>query len=92
LRRKPEIRVIGVIKLRRRWAEQVTRVSEVSTGFWWGNLTGDHLEDIGVDGRILLKLIFKKYDGEVDWIDLALDRDRRSLVTAVPIKWEYFFD
>jgi hypothetical protein len=41
---------------------------EVHTGFWWGNMrAGDHLEDIGVDGSIILKWIFKKYDeGSVD--------------------------
>jgi hypothetical protein len=35
------------------------------TGFWWGDLMEkDHLEyDIGVDGRIILKLILK-WDGE----------------------------
>jgi len=35
----------------------------VNTGFWWQNLKErNHLEDLGVDKRIILKWIFKKYD------------------------------
>jgi hypothetical protein len=57
----------------------------VHTGFWWGELReGDHVGDPGVDGRIILRRIFKKWDGGMDWIELALDRDRRrAVVNAV---------
>jgi hypothetical protein len=38
---------------------------EVHTGFWWGNLRErGHLVDPGVDGRIILKWILKKWNGE----------------------------
>jgi hypothetical protein len=35
---------------------------------------GDHLEDRGVEGRIILKLILEKWDGVEDWIDLLQGR------------------
>jgi hypothetical protein len=42
------------------------------------------LEDPGVDGRIILRYIFRKWDGGIDCIDLVLDRDRwQALVNAV---------
>jgi hypothetical protein len=38
----------------------------------------------GVDGRIILRWIFGKWDGGMDWIELAQDRDRwRALVNSV---------
>jgi hypothetical protein len=39
----------------------VWRRREVHTGFWWGDQReGDHLGDPGVDGRIILKWVFRK--------------------------------
>jgi hypothetical protein len=46
---------------------------EVLTGFPQINLRErDHLKDLGVDVRIILKLI-KMWDGSMGWIDLAQD-------------------
>jgi len=58
---------------------------EVYTRFWCGNLRERyHLEDSGVDGRIILRWIFRKWDGGMNWIDLAQDRDRwRAVLNAV---------
>jgi hypothetical protein len=42
------------------------------------------LGDPGIDGKIILKWIFKKWDGDMNWIELAQDRDRwRAFVNAV---------
>ena len=39
-------------------------------GFWWEELTErDQLEELGVYGEILLKWIFKKWNGE-EWTGL----------------------
>jgi len=33
------------------------------TRFWWGNLrVRDHLGEPGIDGRIILRWIFRKWD------------------------------
>jgi hypothetical protein len=48
-----------------RWAGHVARIGriEVYTGFWLGNLREiDHLRDPGVDGRITLRWILRKWD------------------------------
>jgi hypothetical protein len=80
--------IIRVMKSRRmRWAGHVARMGkrEVDTGFWWGDMReGDHLGDPGIDGRIILKWVLKKWDGGMDWIELAQDRDRwRAVVNAI---------
>jgi hypothetical protein len=58
--------IIRVIKSRRmRWAGHLARRGrgEAYTGCWWGNLRErDHLEDPGLDGRIILRRIFRKWD------------------------------
>jgi hypothetical protein len=42
------------------------------------------LEDPGIDGRILLKRIFRRLDGgNIDWIGLAQDRDRQQTLVNV---------
>jgi len=59
--------IIRVIKsTRMRWAGHVARMGrgEVHTGFWCGNMRErDHVEDPGLDGRIILRLILRKWDG-----------------------------
>jgi hypothetical protein len=55
---------VGVIKSRiTRWVGTYSEYGERRryTGFWWRNLREkDHLVGPGVDGRIILRLIFRK--------------------------------
>jgi hypothetical protein len=71
------MRLAGLIAL---WGS-----GEVHTWFWWGNLSErSHLGDLGVDGRIILKLILKTWNGGMDMIDLAQDTDRwRALMNVI---------
>ena len=81
--------IVRMIKSRRmRWAWYVARMGrgETCTGFWWGNMRErDHLEDPGIDGRILLRWIFRKWAVGVwtgsSW--LRIETGGGALVNAV---------
>jgi hypothetical protein len=49
----------------------VWKTGELLTGFWWG----DHFEDLGVEGRIIMKCIFKEWF-DVLWTGLIWLRIR----------------
>jgi hypothetical protein len=54
--------IVLVIKSRRmRWAGHVARMGEAYTGLWSEHLKErEHLREPGVDGRIILRWIFRK--------------------------------
>lgn len=53
-------------------------IREMHIRFWWKNLkVKHHLEDTGVDGRVILKWIFKKRNRiRGCWIHLPQDRGK----------------
>jgi hypothetical protein len=57
--------IIRVIKPRKmNWAGNVARIGEIRNAYkiWSENLKGrDHSEDLGVDGRIILERILRKW-------------------------------
>jgi hypothetical protein len=67
-----------VVKSRRmRWAGHVARMrtGEVCTGFCWANLRErGHWGDRDVDGRIILRGIFRKWEGVLgtEWSELRI--------------------
>jgi hypothetical protein len=72
---------IRVIKSRRtKWAGHVARMGrgKAYTGFWYGNLTeGDHFEDPSLDGRIIFRWVFLKWDvvpwTGSSWLRIGID-------------------
>jgi hypothetical protein len=74
---------VQVIKSRRkRWAGHVAQMGrrDACTGCWWGKLRARaHWGDPDVDGRIILRRIFRKWD-VLSW--LMIDR-WRALLNAV---------
>jgi len=65
--------IVRVIKSRRmRWAGHVARMVEGRgcIEFWWTNLKdGDHLGGPGVDGKVILRWIFRNWDVSI-WTGL----------------------
>jgi hypothetical protein len=46
---------------------------EIHRVVWWRNLRGrDHFEDLGIDGRIILKYILKKQFGSLHMVSYGL--------------------
>jgi len=59
---------------------------EGTAGFWWGNLRERNpFEDLGIEGRIILKLILNHLGGR--GLDLVMDewRARVNAVMNIPI-------
>jgi hypothetical protein len=51
---------------------------------WCGSLRkGDHLKDLGLDGQIILKWIFRKWYGDMGWIDLIQCMDSNKLSDSI---------
>ena len=80
-------RVELYISRRMRWAGHVARMGE-GRGVHRvlvGKHEGKRSLGIDVDGRIILRWIFRKWDGGCgDWMELFQDRDRwRALVSTV---------
>jgi hypothetical protein len=66
--------------------KEAWRRLEIHTEFWFGNIKRkNQMRDLGVDGRLLMKLILKERVCEgVAWIQVGQVRDQwRALVNTV---------
>jgi hypothetical protein len=49
---------------------------EAYTGCWWSNMMKrDHLEDPGIDGRMILRCIFREWHNTGCWWSNMMKRD-----------------
>jgi len=60
---------------------------EVHVGFCWEDLRErDHLEDLGLDGKVMLEWTSKQsFWEDEDCIDLAWDRDKRRVLVTTAV-------
>jgi hypothetical protein len=71
--------IVQVIKSRKIWTGYVARMGrgEARIGFWWGNVSErDHWGDSSVDGKIILRQIFRKWDvvwTRLSWLNIETD-------------------
>ena len=64
------IRLIKSVRIRREGHVASLGEGEGHVGYWWNTLRErDHLEDLGVEGCVILKWIFKKWNREA-WTGL----------------------
>jgi hypothetical protein len=63
-----------------KWAKHLARIGtgEVRRKFWWGNMREkDRFVELKVDGKIIVKWIFKKWYGEHEnWLCMVQARSR----------------
>jgi hypothetical protein len=61
-------------------------------GFGGGNLSErDHLEDSDIEEKIILKWVFRKWDGSMDRVDLAQNWNRWRELVKNSTKYGEFF-
>jgi hypothetical protein len=70
-------------------------IQDHDTGFWRDNVTKwTHLQYVSVDGRIILKCIFKKWDGEawigLLWLRIGTSGCRLWMRLRAPWRWSEY--